>query len=158
MKVSVSLPGFKAGSVVVESSSWGGAPRLLQDGQLAERGPRHGEYVLRRRDGGTATARMRLRAGGLDPLPTLEVDGTVYPVGQPIPLYTWVWIGLPLLLLIVGGAIGAAVGVVASWLNAGIFRSERSLPVRYALSAAVNLAAVGVYAVLSALFRTYFGG
>lgn len=101
---------------------------------------------------------MRLRAGGLDPLPTLEVDGTVYPVGQPIPLYTWVWIGLPLLLLIVGGAIGAAVGVVASWLNAGIFRSERSLPVRYALSAAVNLAAVGVYAVLSALFRTYFGG
>ncbi len=157
MRVVVSLPGFEPGSVVVESNAWSGSPRLLQDGQPVARDPRTGEYVLRRPNGKTVVARLRQRAGGLDPLPTLEVDGQDVHIGRPLAIYEWVWVGLPLLLIVVGGGIGAAVGVVAAWLNAGIFRSDRTTATKFALTGVVSLAAVGVYFLAAMLVGALFG-
>ena len=47
-------------------------------------------------------------------------------VAEPLPLYVWVWSALPVLLVLIGGALGALVGFIAFATNTRIFRTPWS--------------------------------
>ena len=61
----------------------------------------------------------------------------------------WVWIGLPLVLLFVGGAIGGAVGGVGASINLRIFRSRASGLKKFLAMLLVTAGAVVAYVVLA---------
>ena len=57
---------------------------------------------------------------GLD-LPQLIVDGQTIHVAEPLKWYVWVWSGLPIMLIFIGGAIGALAGIIGFSINTNIF-------------------------------------
>lgn len=84
-------------------------------------------------------------------LPRLVVDGQTITVVDPLPWYVWLWSGLPFLLIFLGGAIGAFLGLIGFSVNAKIFRSTWPMLAKFAVSAAVSVAAVVAYIVFATI-------
>jgi len=141
MQYSLTVDGFEGRQLVLETAGLVRAARLLQDGEPAPRGAKRGMIVLRRNDGRVVEARFKQRALGFDPIPGVEIDGTVF-APAPLRWFQWLWLSLPLLLIFAGGAIGGLLGILAVRLSARVFRSSRSGRTRYALTATISLAAV----------------
>jgi len=74
-------------------------------------------------------------------------DETVL-LARPLAWYEYVWVGLPVLLVFAGGALGALVGVVATYTSARIFRSDRGAFAKYVLTGLVSVLALVVFLVL----------
>jgi hypothetical protein len=104
---------------------------------------KRGAYVLRGSHGREVT--LKLRNTFLDPIPKLEIDGEKIRLARPLAWYEQVWMGLPVILIIAGGALGAVVGLAAAWASSRIFRSDRKTPAKYALTGLISLAAVAVF-------------
>jgi hypothetical protein len=82
-------------------------------------------------------------------------DAALIAVARRLRWFEWAWTALPMLLVLAGGGIGAIVASVALWISMGIFRSERSLRSKYALSGLVSgLAAILFVVAASALQQT----
>ncbi len=67
------------------------------------------------------------------------------------------WSGLPILLVFIGGALGAIAGIVAFTVNAGIFRTNRSTAVKFLWTAGVSLLAAVIYVLLAVLLSIALG-
>ena len=93
---------------------------------------------------------------GLD-VPRLDVDGKQINVVEPLKWYAWVWSGLPILLIFIGGALGALAGIVAFGINTQIFRSSRNTGLKFVLTAVVSVLAVAVYLALAVLVSGALG-
>jgi hypothetical protein len=157
MRYTVQAAGFSRQPVMLETAGITGSPRLLQNGEPAPKGSRRGTFVLRRDDGREAVARLQPSAFlFLDPVPTVEIDGERIQVVPPFRWYELVWLGLPILLIFGGGAIGGGVGVAAAAVNASVFRSQGSGLNRYLLTAGISLLAVVAYVVLASLVLLVF--
>ena len=157
MRYPVTLPGFATGPVELETAGFLRGARLLQDGKSAPKGPRRGTFLLRRDDGGEATARFRPSPFVIDPVPTLEIDGRRIELVRPFRWYELAWLALPVVLVFVGGVLGAIVGFVAAAINAQIMRTGQPLAARYLLTAGVTAFAVAAYGVIAILFLGLVG-
>lgn len=157
MRYAVPAAGFGQNPVEVETAGFFSGARLLQNGERAPKGARRGTWLLRRDDGGDATARLQPSLFGVDPVPLLDIDGRRIEIARPLRWYEIVWLALPLLLIFVGGAIGAIVGLVAGGINASIFRSSRSTAARYLLTAGVSILSLVVWLVIAVVFLTAVG-
>jgi hypothetical protein len=82
-------------------------------------------------------------------VPQVLWAGQTINLEKPLAWYQWLWGGVPLLLLFVGGAIGGIVGGIAVTLNVRVLRSGMSGILRYAATALVSLAACGIYVAVS---------
>lgn len=153
----LNLEGFEGQTLEVKTGGLFGGAQLVLNGQPAPKGPKRGQVLLRRTDGREVIATWKPQALGLD-VPRLEVDGKRINVVEPLKWYEWVWSGLPILLIFVGGAIGAVAGIVAFGVNTQIFRSARSTALKFLLTAAVSALAVVVYVVLATLLSIAMGG
>ena len=67
----------------------------------------------------------------IDPIPTIIIDGEKISLAPPMAWYEYVLSYLPLLLIIIGGAIGAFVGIVGATINTSIIRGQGSIVARY---------------------------
>ena len=123
MRYRVEAPGFTTRRVELETAGFLRGARLLQDGEPAPKGPGRGTFLLRRDDGGEATARFRPSPFVIDPVPTLEIDRRRIELVRPFRWYELVWLAVPVVLVFVGGALGGIVGVVAAAGNAQIMRT-----------------------------------
>jgi hypothetical protein len=146
MSYPVKLPGFEDREIVVEPAGFFSGPKLLVDGQPAPKGRGRGEMLVRRSDGKDVV--FSFRSNFLD-VPALMIDGKPLNLVEPLKWYEWVWNGLPLVLIVTGGALGGAIGVIAMSFNIKIFRSSQSAVLKYAVTAAVGAAAFVVYRVLA---------
>ena len=147
-EIPIELEGFEGRGLKYCGSIWRSGSIVL-DGQRIK--GRWGRYTLRDNQGREVS--LRVRGNGVDPIPKIEVAGKVIHLAPPLRWYEYVWAGLPLLLIHVGGALGAAVGAVALVWNATIFRSERTLARKYLTTAAITLGAAVAYVVsVSALY------
>ncbi len=157
MNYPITLQGFEGQTIEVQTAGMWSGPKLLVNGQPAAKGPRRGQMTLTNNFGQEVVAAWRPRFMGLD-VPQLAVDGEIIEVTKPLPWYAWLWSGLPVLLVFVGGALGVIAGIVAFTVSAGIFRSNRSTAVKFLLTAFVSLLAVVVYFVLAVLLTMVLGG
>jgi len=89
-------------------------------------------------------ARIVLRSA-FNRFPKLEIDGERVSLGAGFAWYEWIWICLPVLLVIVGGVIGAIVGVVTATYNAHLFRTQKSMTAGFVFSAMSSLVGVVVW-------------
>jgi hypothetical protein len=129
--------------------------RLVVDGQTPQSSGRH-RYLLERSDGTQVEA--RLKQIFFDPIPQVEINGQTYKAVEPLRWYQWVWSGLPVVLVIIGGLIGAIFGLLALYVNARLFRTQLAMPVQFAATAGVSLAAVVMYFILAIAIQIFLVG
>ncbi len=150
----VHAEGFEGRQLVVESAGFFAGPRLMLDGQPASKGPKRGQLLLRRNDGVAVIA--QLRGVFVDPIPQATVDGKKIKIAEPLPWYVWIWSGLPLVLLFMGGALGGGLGAVAMTINGRIFRADMHGALKFAITGAISLVATLVFFTLAILLNQAF--
>lgn len=152
MQYPLTVPGFENRQLILETAGvWSGA-KLLLDGEPASKGPKRGQFLLRRLDGTEVVAHVRV-TNFLDPIPQVVIDGKSFLATQPLKWYQWAWGGLPFLLLIIGGALGGLFGGIALVVNGRVFRSNLNGLAKYLLSGLVSALAVGAFFVVAVLFN-----
>ncbi len=156
MRYPLKLDGFEGQTLEVQPSGILSGPKLLVNGQPAPAGPKRGQMALRRNDGREVLVRWRPQVLGMD-VPQLYVDGFVVNVAPPLPWYVWLWSALPVLLVLVGGALGAIAGFIAFAISTRIFRSSLPGLAKYGLSLLVSLLAIVVYLTAATLFYSAIG-
>jgi hypothetical protein len=112
--------------------------------------------VLRRNDGTDIIATWRPKVMGLD-IPSLVVGDQVIDVIEPLKWYEWAWSGLPILLVFIGGALGALTGFIGFSANTKIFRTDYTSVLKFAVTAGISIIAVIVYFVLAMIFVSLVG-
>jgi hypothetical protein len=152
----VHAEGFEGRQLIVESSGFFSGPRLMLDGQPASKGPKRGQLLLRRNDGVDVIA--QLRGVFVDPIPQVTVDGKTIKIAEPLPWYIWLWSGLPIVLLFIGGALGGGLGAAAMMINGRVFRTDMHGGLKFALTGAISLVTTLVFFALGILLNQAFRG
>ena len=152
----VHAEGFEGRQLIVESSGFFSGPRLMLDGQPASKGPKRGQLLLRRNDGVDVIA--QLRGVFVDPIPQVTVDGKTIKIAEPLPWYIWLWSGLPIVLLFIGGALGGGLGAAAMMINGRVFRTDMHGALKFALTGAISLVTTLVFFTLAILLSQAFRG
>lgn len=147
MDYPIRIPGFEHLSLELRVSRFAG-PSLLEHGRELPAGAKRGEYVLTRPDGSSETVALKPRFLNLD-VPRVQVGSETIEVLEPLTTFQWIWCGLPIILVLRGGAIGALVGVSAMAVNTQLFRSQANAVTKYAASAGASVLAVVVYGVIA---------
>jgi hypothetical protein len=148
------IPGFEGRKVVLKPAGVFTGVQLIVDGEKIK--PKLGKFTLRRNDG-TETQAV-LRSNIVDPIPQLVIDGKTYSAAKPLAWYELVWSGLPILLVFIGGALGAFCGLVAAYSNSRIFRTGMHPALKYLAAGAVSVAAFVVWFILAALISSALQG
>ena len=154
--IPVYIPGFEGRQVWVQTAGAFSGSKLFVDGRPADPGPKRGQYLLHRNDGWQVTAFFK--GGFPDPIPTLVVNGQTIRLAPPLAWYEWIWIGIPLLLIVLGGSIGGALGGAATALNAHLFRGQTNPAAKYFLSGLVSAACLVIWLVIVGAIIAARGG
>jgi hypothetical protein len=155
MSYKVGIEGFKGQYIEVKTSFWSG-PRLVVNGVPAPKGGKRGEMLLQRNDGRQVIARWKPQFVGLD-VPQLIVDDKVINLLEPLRWYQWIWGGLPIALVFIGGALGA-IAVIGFTINTKVFRTEMNSVLKYVITGVVSVLAVVAYFIAAILFTMLIRG
>jgi hypothetical protein len=149
MKVaySVEIEGFEGQNIDVRPPSFFAGAKLFVNGEPAPRGPKRGQMILRKNDGTEVIAAWEYNPMWLNP-PILIVGKKMINIIEPLQWYDWMWIGLPLLIILIGGNIGAVVGVLGLHANTKIFYSEASIFKKYVSAAGISIASAVIYFII----------
>jgi hypothetical protein len=156
MRYKLNLDGFEGQNIEVKISLWSG-PKLLVNNQPAPKGSKRGEMLLQRNDGRQVVAKWKPRLLGLD-VPQLIVDDKVIDIVEPLKWYQWVWVGLPILLVFIGGALGGLIGAIGAIINAKVFRTEMNSVLKYIIAGSVSILAVVLYFIVAILLVVLING
>ena len=153
MQIDVQHPKFKTQRLTVETAGWFRGPRLLVNGVVEPR--KKGRYTVAS-DSGAETS-IQLRYNFLDPIPKLKIGDEVAELASPLKWYEYAWIGVPIVLVFSGGAIGGLVGALAANASGRVFRGDRGGAAKYGLSALITLGAFVAFVVLATGFQALVG-
>lgn len=153
MQLEVQHPEFKAQRLTVETAGAFHGPRLLLNGTVVKR--QKGRYTVTADSGAEIT--IQLKYNYLDPIPKIKIGEEVTELANALKWYEYVWIGIPIVLVFSGGAIGGFVGAIAANTSGRLFRGDRSSLAKYGLSALVTLGALVAFIVLATAFRLLIG-
>lgn len=156
MSITVNLEGFEGQNIEVKNSFWTG-PKLFVNGNPAPRGSKRGEMALQRNDGRQTVAIWKPQILGLD-VPQLIVDGKAVNLVEPLKWYQWLWSALPIVLVFIGGMLGAICGLVAFYLNGKVFRSQMNSVLKYVVTGLVSVVAVVIYFIAAVYVRSLISG
>jgi len=149
MNIRPKLEGFEGQDIEIKASMWTGT-RMFINGQKAPKGQHRGEMSMTRNDGRVVNARWIPQMFGFD-TSQLEVDGKNYILTPPLKWYEVVLSALPLVMVFIGGMLGAIIGIVAFSASASIFRSGMNQAVKILLSLLVIVVAVIAYIIFAAI-------
>src|SRR5262252_687638 len=143
MRFPISRSGFEGQDLAVETAGLFRGPRVLHNGNPVER--RKGRFPVRSNSGQEVL--IQLKSNFVDPIPKVIFGDQTIVLARPLTWYEYVWIGLPILLVINGGALGPLVGLTAAYSSARIFRSGRGTFAKYALTGLISVLAVVVFVI-----------
>jgi hypothetical protein len=149
MNIRPTIEGFEGQDIEIKASMWTGT-RMVINGQKAPKGQRRGEMSLTRNDGRVVNARWIPQMFGFD-TSQLGVDGKTYVLTPQLKWYEVVLSALPLVMVFIGGLLGAIIGIVAFSASASIFRSGINKAVKILLSLLVIVVAAIVYIIFAAI-------
>ncbi len=151
MEIRPVIEGFEGQDIVIKSSLLSGTRMYLND-QKVPKGQRWGEMALTRNDGRVVPAMWKQQMLGFD-TPQLVVEGKTIQLIEPLKWHEVVFAGLPIILVFLGGLLGAIVGVLAFTASTSIFRSGINKFSKYALAGLITIFAVLIYLVLATAFQ-----
>lgn len=149
MKYQFTLANYPASTFELDSSVWTGKSFLYMDGKLLRQSTEKGKPFLIPSNAGIVKAFPK--PSFPDFAPTIVIDGTKHLIVEKLAWYQFALGALPILLLFLGGAIGGALGLVATIFNFQIFRSDTNISTKYAKVIVINIAAYVVFLVLANL-------
>jgi hypothetical protein len=145
MRIEVKYPAFKSRRLAVETASFFSGPKLFLNDVLQKR--KAGQYTIASDSGQELPVKVIYNF--LDPIPKLKIgDGTLV-LAEPLQWYEYVWIGIPMLLVFAGGALGGFIGAGSTVINGRIFRSGRSSSAKYGLAAVTTVAGTVTFFVVA---------
>jgi len=153
MRFPISRSGFEGQDLAVETAGFFSGARVLHNGNPVER--RKGRYPVRSNSGQEVL--IQLKSNFVDPIPKVIFGDQTIVLARPLAWYEYVWIGLPVLLVFAGGALGAIVGVTATYTSARIFRSGRGAFAKYALTGLITVVALVAFFILVVIAQQLIG-
>jgi len=153
MQIPISHAAFKGQNLALETAGFFRGARILHNGNPVERSK--GGYAVRSNAGPEVS--IKLKSNFLDPIPKVVIGDETLLLARPLTWYEYLWIGLPVLLVFAGGAIGAVVGISATYTSARIFRSDRGALAKYALTGLVSVVSLVVFLILVVIAQQIIG-
>lgn len=147
MRYKATIEGFEGQNVEVDMNFWT-APKLYVNGSLAPKGPARGQSLIKRNDGKEIVVTLKPQLIGLD-VPRLDVGGKSIELVQPLAWHEWLFAGSPVMLFLMGGAVGVGLAFIGVFINLRIFRSEFAPALKYLFSAGVTIFFIVAYAIFS---------
>jgi hypothetical protein len=154
MEIPVSHPSFQRQRLAVKTAGFISSAKVLIDGVQIKRVK--GKYSLDDDSGQPVTAELKINF--LDPIPQLKLGNDVIALAPKLQWYEYAWTGVPIVLLFIGGGLGALIGMSAAYANTRIFRSNRSIGTRFAFTGLLSAAAVLVFFVLATFIHILING
>lgn len=151
----VKIEGFEDQNIQLESSGFFSPPRLLVNGVPAKPGSKKNQVILRKRDG--EASNIFFQNAFFDTVPRLLINGKIIQVVPTLAWYQYVYAGLTLFLVFVGGVVGAVLGMVAFILNIRIMRGQLNTLLKYLSILGIHLVTFTAYIVLSLLVTVMTG-
>lgn len=153
MRIGINHPAFKTKRLSVEPATFFAGPKLLLDGVVLKR--KGGRYLVASDSGQELPVKVLYNF--LDPIPKVKIGDETIELAKPLQWYEYAWIGVPMLLVFAGGALGGFVGAGSTVVNGRIFRSDRSAVSKYALAAVTSVAGVAVFFVIAIAIQIAIG-
>ena len=153
MRIAIRHPAFKSQHLSVATASLLGGPKLLLNGVVVKK--QKGRYPVSADSGAQHLVQMNYNL--VDPVPKIKIGEEVIELAAPLQWYEYTWIGVPMLLVFAGGALGGLVGAGATVVNGRIFRGDRNSVAKYALATLVTVSGVAIFFVLAIAFRLMIG-
>jgi hypothetical protein len=152
MLYKLEVPGFEGQRLEIDAGAF--KKTLLFNGVTAPSAG-IGKYRITRDDGREVTTKW---TSSFDPAPSIVIDGQTIRTAAPLKWHEILLVGLPFLLVFVGGALGGLLGGVAATFNAKLIRSSQPAAVRYIGSIAVAAVAAVLYLLVAGALRLYVLG
>ena len=153
MQIEIKHPSFKLHRLVVETAGFFRGPRLLVNGNPAERSK--GRYSVSSDTGQSVV--VELKHNLLDPIPKVKIGDEQIELARSLTWYEYLWLGIPIVLVFTGGGLGALVGLLAMYASTRVFRGNRSGFSKYGLTALISIGAFVVFVAVAALVQVLVG-
>jgi hypothetical protein len=151
-----SLPPDKTVRCRLTRSFWLGRMMLSVRGQAVPRANEKGRPFLVRRPDGTQV-KVQVKGAPFDYVPKVTVDGQAFLLGRELSMGEHVAGGIPLALVLVGGAIGGLAGALGTMANYRILRADSSKATKAVGIVLVTLISYLAYTVVATMVRGWFG-
>ncbi len=95
------------------------------------------------------------------PMDTVFQDATTHPAAEAkpkTPVWAYIVCGWPLILVVIGGAIGGGLGGAACFANLSIFRSQLHPALKALFIATTGMLAVGIWLAIGVVIVLLRGG
>jgi hypothetical protein len=153
MQLEVTHPAFKTQRLAVETAGCFTGPKLIVNGAIAIK--HKGIYSVASDTG--VQIPIKVKYNWLDPVPKIIVGDDSVELAPSLKWYEYVWGGIPIVLVFVGGALGGFVGALGACANGRIFRSNRDAYAKYGISALITFGAIFAFVILSTAFHLLVG-
>ncbi|MDZ7623041.1 MAG: hypothetical protein U5J96_01150 [Ignavibacteriaceae bacterium] len=138
----VEPPGFEDRGMHIRLSYWR-APKLFIDNKEIKPVKknifyRNRKFLALSNFGNTVSIKLIHRP--LDLIPKLQIERQKFEIGRPLNKWEYVWICLPLILVLIGGAIGGILGSIAVYSNSILIRKPRNVFLKIFFTGATTIA------------------
>jgi hypothetical protein len=153
VRIEIKHPGFKSQRLSVETASILAGPKLLLNSVVLK--PKGGRYRVA--SDSRQELAIKVLYNFLDPIPKIKIGDETIELAKPLQWYEYAWIGVPMLLVFAGGALGGFVGAGSTVVNGRIFRSDRGALSKYALAAVTTVTGAVIFFVVAVAIRMALG-
>ena len=151
-KISFHLPEDPHITIEVGRSIFTGRITVLVNGGPAEKaGELSRAFLIPLSDG--TVKKPEVDRGGFDYVPRVYIDGERIEIARRLKWFERMIGGLPILLLFLGGALGAICGMAGVVANYGILRSDKSTINKSLLIVGVTISSVALYFLTAIIFE-----
>ena len=137
LKFHIDLPNFKLNKLIVQGSFYGYPKLFLNNKKLkpVKKNIFTRKQIFNIEDDDVQVNKIILENRFLDAIPSLKINGTKVEIEKSLKWYEYLWVAIPSILFFSGGAIGAFIGLIATYTNSVLFRKFNNKFVRYLLTA-----------------------
>jgi len=111
----IRIDGFENQKVELEASGFFSPAKITINGVKAEPGNKRNELLLRKPNGSTVS--VFFQNAFFDTIPRLLINGKTIQVVPSLKWYQYVFCGLTLILIFIGGAIGSILSMIGFLIN-----------------------------------------
>ena len=154
MEIAITHPKLQGQRLALRTAGFFRGPQILLNGTPIK--GKRGKYLLRNSQGQEVA--LQIKSNHIDPIPKLVIDGEKVQLARDLTWYEYLWMGLPIILVVSGGALGAMIGIGATYSSSRIFRSERGTFSKYLLSSLISIGAIVGFIVVAVVIQILVHG